>query len=64
MHISEGVLSPAILTGGAALTAIGVGIGLKNIDYEEIPYMGILTAGFFLLPLYTCRLDRLLYTLY
>lgn len=47
MHISEGVLSPAILTGGAALTAIGVGIGLKSIDYEEIPYIGILTAGFF-----------------
>ena len=47
MHISEGVLSPAILTGGAALTAIGVGTGLKSIDYEEIPYMGILTAGFF-----------------
>jgi cobalt/nickel transport system permease protein len=47
MHISEGVLSPAILTGGAALTAIGVGIGLKSIDYEEIPYIGILAAGFF-----------------
>lgn len=51
MHISEGVLSPAILTGGAALTAIGVGIGLKSIDYEEIPYMGILTAGFFVASL-------------
>ncbi|MDL1964014.1 MAG: cobalt transporter CbiM [Deltaproteobacteria bacterium] len=51
MHISEGVLSPAILTGGAALTAIGVGIGLKNIDYEEIPYIGILTAGFFVASL-------------
>ncbi len=51
MHISEGVLSPAILAGGAALTAIGVGIGLKNIDYEEIPYIGILTAGFFVASL-------------
>ena len=51
MHISEGVLSPAILTGGAALTAIGVGIGLKSIDYEEIPYLGILTAGFFVASL-------------
>ena len=51
MHISEGILSPAILTGGAALTAIGVGIGLKNIDYEEIPYIGILTAGFFVASL-------------
>ena len=51
MHISEGVLSPAILTGGAALTAIGVGIGLKKIDYEEIPDIGILTAGFFVASL-------------
>ena len=51
MHISEGVLSPSILTGGAALTAIGVGIGLKSIDYEEIPYIGILTAGFFVASL-------------
>ncbi len=51
MHISEGVLSPAILTGGAALTAIGVGIGLKSIDYEEIPYVGILTASFFVASL-------------
>jgi cobalt/nickel transport system permease protein len=51
MHISEGVLSPAILTGGVALTAIGVGIGLKSIDYEEIPYIGILTAGFFVASL-------------
>ena len=51
MHISEGVLSPAILTGGAALTAIGVGIGLKKIDYEEIPNTGILTAGFFVASL-------------
>ena len=51
MHISEGVLSPAILFGGAALTAIGVGIGLKKIDYEEIPNTGILTAGFFVASL-------------
>jgi cobalt/nickel transport system permease protein len=47
MHISEGILSPAILAGGAVLTAAGVGIGLKSIDYEEIPYIGILTAVFF-----------------
>jgi cobalt/nickel transport system permease protein len=51
MHISEGILSPAILTGGAALTAIGVGIGLKKTDYEEIPNIGILTSGFFVASL-------------
>jgi len=63
MHISEGILSPAILTGGAALTVIGVGIGLKKIDYEEIPNIGILAGGFLLLPLYTYRLARLQYIL-
>ncbi|MDL1968704.1 MAG: cobalt transporter CbiM [Deltaproteobacteria bacterium] len=51
MHISEGVLSPAILTGGAVLAATGVGIGLKSMDYEEIPYLGILTASFFVASL-------------
>ncbi len=51
MHISEGVLSPTILFGGAALTAIGVGIGLKKIEPEEIPNIGILTASFFVASL-------------
>ncbi len=44
MHISEGVLSPAILVSGAALTVAGTAIGLKRIDAEEIPSVGILSA--------------------
>jgi cobalt/nickel transport system permease protein len=31
MHISEGVLSPAVLAGGAALTVAGAAIGLQKI---------------------------------
>jgi cobalt/nickel transport system permease protein len=51
MHISEGVLSPAVLGGGAALTAVGTAIGLKKMDYEAIPRVAILSAAFFVASL-------------
>jgi len=51
MHISEGVLSPAVLGGGAALTVVGTAIGLKKLDYEAIPRVGILSAAFFVASL-------------
>jgi cobalt/nickel transport system permease protein len=46
VHISEGVLSPGVLIAGAALTTAGVAVGLKNLDHEEIPSIGILSAAF------------------
>lgn len=51
VHISEGVLSPAVLAGGAALAVIGTAIGLKKMDYEAIPRVAILSAGFFVATL-------------
>lgn len=51
MHISEGVLSPGILAAGAVLTAAGVIIGLKKIDTQEIPSVGIMSAAFFVASL-------------
>ncbi len=51
MHISEGVLSPAVLGGGAALAAVGTFIGLKKLDYEAIPRVAILSAAFFVASL-------------
>jgi len=51
MHISEGVLSPAVLAGGAALAAVGTAIGLKKLDYEAIPRVAILSAAFFVATL-------------
>jgi len=51
MHISEGILSPAVLIGGAALTAGGIAVGMKNLDQREIPAMGILSAAFFVASL-------------
>jgi len=51
MHISEGVLSPAILIGGATLAVAGVAIGMKNLEQKEIPTIGILSAAFFVASL-------------
>lgn len=51
MHISEGVLSPAVLAGGAGLAVLGTAIGLKKLDYEAIPRVAILSAAFFVASL-------------
>jgi cobalt/nickel transport system permease protein len=47
MHISEGILTGQVLLSGAALTAAGTAIGLKKMDYDRIPQVAILSAGFF-----------------
>jgi len=51
MHISEGVLSPAVLAGGAGLAVVGAAVGLKKLDYEAIPRVAILSAAFFVASL-------------
>jgi cobalt/nickel transport system permease protein len=51
MHISEGVLSPPVLVAGAALTVVGVAIGLKKMENEKIPQVAVLTAAFFVASL-------------
>lgn len=51
MHISEGILSPAVLIGGAVLTIGGSYLGLKKLDPDEIPTLGILSASFFVASL-------------
>lgn len=51
MHISEGVLSGPVLLSGAALAAVGTGIGLKKLDYEQIAKAGMLSAAFFVASL-------------
>lgn len=47
MHISEGILATPVLVGGAALTAAGLGVALKKLNNEDIPRVGVLSAGFF-----------------
>ena len=47
VHISEGVLSPAILGAGAALAALGTAVGLRRLDYDRLMTVAILAAAFF-----------------
>ena len=47
MHISEGVLSIPVLVGGAALTAAGIAVGLKKIDYDRIMTVALFSSTFF-----------------
>lgn len=51
MHISEGVLSGAVLISGAALAATGTVIGLKKLDYDQIAKTGVLSSAFFVASL-------------
>ncbi|MFB0527248.1 MAG: cobalt transporter CbiM [bacterium] len=51
MHISEGVLSAPVLVTGVILTACGVSLGLKKMDYEKIPEVAVLTSAFFVASL-------------
>ncbi len=51
MHISEGVLSPTLLLGGAVLAGIGTAVGLKRMDYDQVVHVALLTATFYLASL-------------
>lgn len=51
MHISDGILSPAVLLGGAGVAAAGVAIGLRKTRHEDIPRVALLSAGFFVASL-------------
>jgi cobalt/nickel transport system permease protein len=51
MHISEGVLSSPVLLTGGAITAVGTAIGLKNLNYDRIMTVAMLTATFFVASL-------------
>ena len=51
MHISEGILSPPVLLAGASLAAAGVAYGLKKMDMESIPKVGVLSSAFFVATL-------------
>lgn len=51
MHIAEGVLSPAVLAGGAVLTLAGTALGLRKLEYDRLVAVGILSAAFFVASL-------------
>lgn len=47
MHIVDGALSGPVLMTGAVLAAAGVAYGLKKLDYDRLPQVGVLSAAFF-----------------
>ncbi len=51
MHISEGVLSPAVLVAGGVLTAAGVAYGIKKLKQEDVPRAAVITSAFFVATL-------------
>lgn len=51
MHISEGVLSPAVLGAGFVLAAAGTCIGLRKTDYARLATTAVLAAAFFVASL-------------
>lgn len=48
MHIVDGALAVPVLAAGAAMTVAGVAWGLKRMDYDHLPQVGVLSAVFFI----------------
>ena len=56
MHLHEAVLSGspegiAVLCLGAAGTAVGTAIGLRQMDYDQVPRVAIVSSAFFVVSL-------------
>lgn len=51
MHIVDGALADSVVIGGAVLAVVGIAYGLKRMDLDRIPQIGILSAAFFIASL-------------
>jgi len=51
MHIADGVLSGPVLATTGALAAAGVAAGLRKMDWERVPRVGVLASVFFVASL-------------
>lgn len=51
MHIADGILSGPMMATTGVLAVTGVAAGLRKMDYEHIPRVGILSAVFFVASL-------------
>jgi cobalt/nickel transport system permease protein len=47
MHIAEGYLSAPVLVGGATLAAGGVVMGLRRMEFEQVPHVAVLSSALF-----------------
>lgn len=51
MHIVDGALSDSVVIGGGVLAAAGIAYGLRKMDLDRIPQIGMLSATFFIASL-------------
>jgi cobalt/nickel transport system permease protein len=51
MHVGDGILSPAVLAAGGALTLAGTAWGLVKLEYEKVPKAAVLASAFFVVGL-------------
>ena len=51
MHISDGALALPVLLGSAGLTATGVWLGLRRLDYDNLMTTAVLASAFFIASL-------------
>ncbi|MDR2136940.1 MAG: cobalt transporter CbiM [Synergistaceae bacterium] len=56
MHISEGLLSPQMLTAGWVAAGAGVAVGLKKLDSDKIVRVAVFSSVFFLASLVNVRI--------
>lgn len=50
-HLVDGVLSAPVLFGSSAVAVATIGQGLRRIDAERLPYVGLMSAAFFVASL-------------
>ena len=50
-HLVDGVLSMPVVIGGAVVAVGAVGYGLRQVEGERIPYVGLMSAAFFVATL-------------
>lgn len=56
MHISDGVLSREVLVATGALAVGAVAWGLRRLDYDRVPRVGVLASVFFVASLIHVRM--------
>lgn len=50
-HLVDGVVSAPVLLAATAVAVVGIGYGLRKIEGERIPHVGVMSATFFVASL-------------
>jgi len=51
VHVADGILTAPVAAASAVMAAAGIGLGLKKLDADEIPRVGMLAAVLFVASL-------------